>query len=86
MFYEAPSRLARWLLRLQENFGKPTPAGTRLDIKLSQQQLGSLIGVSRESVNKSLSEWQRDGVVAVEGGYITLHDAEALREIAGSAA
>jgi CRP/FNR family transcriptional regulator, cyclic AMP receptor protein len=82
LFYQAPSRLARWLLRLRESFGKPTAEGTRLDIKLSQQQLGSLIGISRESVNKSLSEWQRAGLLAIEGGYITLRDAGALEEIA----
>jgi CRP-like cAMP-binding protein len=86
LFLEAPSRLARWLLRLGETFGKPAGDGMRLDIKLSQQQLGSLIGVSRESVNKSLGEWQRAGVIAIDGGYIMLRDPEALEELAAAEA
>jgi CRP-like cAMP-binding protein len=86
LFLEAPSRLARWLLRLGETFGKPAEQGVRLDIKLSQQQLGSLIGVSRESVNKSLGEWQRAGFIAMDGGYIMLRDAAALEELAGAEA
>ena len=80
-FLEAPSRLARCLLRLASAFGKPDSTGVRLDIKLSQQQLGCLIGVSRESINKHLGEWQRDGLIGVESGYITLIDQGALEAI-----
>lgn len=82
LFLEASPRLARWLLRLGEILGKATPRGTRLDLKLSQQQIGSLVGVSRESVNKCLGEWQRSGFVGVESGYITLLDRDALEGIA----
>jgi CRP/FNR family transcriptional regulator, cyclic AMP receptor protein len=86
LFLEAPSRLARWLLRLSETFGKPAPRGVRLDIKLSQQQLGSLVGVSRESVNKHLGDWQKAGCIDVESGFITILGRESLEEIAEGAA
>jgi CRP/FNR family transcriptional regulator, cyclic AMP receptor protein len=81
-FLETPSRLARCLLRLSKGFGKTVEDGTVLDIKLPQQQLGAYIGVSRESVNKQLAEWQRDGLIAVAAGVITLRDLRALEEIA----
>ena len=81
-FLETPSRLARCLLRLSKGFGKAVQDGTMLDIKLPQQQLGAYIGVSRESVNKQLAEWQRDGLIAVAAGVITLRDLRALEEIA----
>lgn len=84
MFFEAPSRLARSLLRLAEAFGKAEDGGTRLDIKLSQQQLGNLVGVSRESVNKQLGEWQRGGLIDVAGGIITLRDRRAIEGIASA--
>ncbi len=84
MFFEAPSRLARSLLRLAEAFGKPEGGGTRLDIKLSQQQLGNLVGVSRESVNKQLGEWQRGGLIDIAGGIITLRDRRAIEVIASA--
>jgi CRP-like cAMP-binding protein len=84
MFFEAPSRLARSLLRLAEAFGKQEGGATRLDIKLSQQQLGSLVGVSRESVNKQLGEWQRDGIIDVASGIITLRDRRAIEGIAAA--
>jgi len=81
LFLEAPSRLARCLLRLSESFGKSVENGTMLDIKLSQQ-LGNLVGVSRESVNKHLGEWQRDGLITVAGGIITLLNKQALHDMA----
>lgn len=78
LFLEASSRFARALKRLGKAFGKPGADGVTLDIKLSQQQLGCLVGVSRESINKLLNEWQRAGVIQMTGGYITILDAEAL--------
>lgn len=83
---EAPSRLARWLLRLADAFGRPGPGGVRLAIKLSQQQIGSLAGISRESVNRQLKEWEREGHVAVEAGGILLRDPKLLERIAGAEA
>ena len=78
---DAPSRVARGLLRLAGTFGKPDVGGIRLDIKLSQQQIGSLIGISRESINKYIVEWTRSGYLAVNHGFITIIDREALESL-----
>jgi CRP-like cAMP-binding protein len=75
---DAPSRVARGLLRLAGTFGKQDPAGLRLDIKLSQQQIGNLIGISRESINKYIVDWSRAGYLEVTGGVITIMDKAAL--------
>lgn len=82
MLREAPSRLARGLLRLAEAFGQPGPGGVRLGIKLSQTQIGNLVGASRESVNKLLNEWQRAGHVSLEGGSLVIRDPKLLAHVA----
>jgi CRP-like cAMP-binding protein len=82
LFREAPSRLARCLLRLSQAFGKKVEGGTLLDIKLSQQQLGNYVGISRETVNKQLGEWQRDGLITLTSSSIMLLDKGALEEVA----
>jgi CRP/FNR family transcriptional regulator, cyclic AMP receptor protein len=83
MLRDAPARLARGLLRLAETFGQPGPGGgVRLGVKLSQQQIGSLVGTTRESVSRQLAEWQRAGHVAVEAGSIVLRDPKLLERIA----
>ncbi len=84
LFLEAPSRLARGLLRLAQAFGKPGALGLRIDIKLSQQQVGNLIGISRESINKQLGEWSQSGIISVQSGIITIHNLGALEAITGA--
>jgi CRP/FNR family cyclic AMP-dependent transcriptional regulator len=79
---DAPSRVARGLLRLAGTFGKQEGAGLRIDIKLSQQQLGNLIGISRESTNKFIVEWTRSGYLVVSHGFITITDREAMAALA----
>jgi len=78
---DAPSRLARCLLRLGNTLGVPDGAGLKLNIKLSQQQIGNLIGMSRESTNKCIVEWTRAGYLSVTNGFIRIDDPEALTEM-----
>ncbi|EWY39751.1 Crp/Fnr family transcriptional regulator [Skermanella stibiiresistens SB22] len=83
LFLEVPTRLARCLVRLATAFGvQERGGGTRIDVKLSQQQLGTLVGITRESTNKHLNEWQRDGLITVGAGTVTIRDLEGLRELA----
>ncbi|MEO8164413.1 MAG: Crp/Fnr family transcriptional regulator [Betaproteobacteria bacterium] len=81
-FLEVPARLAKQLLWLAGNHGKQGEAGIRIELKLSQQELGDFIGATRESVNKSLRDWSRSGFIMHERDYIDILDADALRAIA----
>jgi CRP/FNR family cyclic AMP-dependent transcriptional regulator len=78
---DAPSRLARCLLRLTKALGVPDGTGVRLSVKLSQQQLGSLTGISREITNKYIVEWTRAGYLTVTNGFIRIEDPEVLRDL-----
>jgi CRP-like cAMP-binding protein len=78
LFLDVPSRLAKTLLRLAETHGQTTPAGRRIDLKFSQRELGSLVGLTRESINKQLRGWQKRGLIRVDEGAITIRDAAAL--------
>lgn len=83
LFLEVPARLARVLLHLSQAHGIPAKAGTCIDVKLSQQQLGAIAGITRESVNKQLGLWQKAGWIAVRNGYVTLAHPQALADLAG---
>ena len=78
---DVPSRVARAVLRLADTFGKPHPSGVRLEIKLSQTQIGSLIGISRESVNRYIGEWSHAGYLGNDHGFLTIIDREALEGV-----
>jgi CRP/FNR family cyclic AMP-dependent transcriptional regulator len=83
-FLDVPSRLARSLLDLAVRFGEQgSPAtGIRIMLKLSQQELGDLVGATRESINKHLGDWARQGFLEVRGGRLTISDIDSVRRIA----
>ncbi|MGH6913002.1 MAG: helix-turn-helix domain-containing protein, partial [Geminicoccales bacterium] len=73
------SRLAKRLVHLAEIFGKPVPGGVRIEIALSQQQLGNMVGMSRESMNKQLRQWREENLIRIQDGYYVITDLNALR-------
>jgi len=84
-FLDVPSRLARSLLDLATRFGERPRApdsGVYIALKLSQQELGDLVGATRESVNKHLKDWARKGLLKLDGGRMTISDIEGVRRIA----
>jgi CRP/FNR family cyclic AMP-dependent transcriptional regulator len=84
-FLDVPSRLARSLLDLATRFGerRRAPAsGIYIALKLSQQELGDLVGATRESVNKHLKDWTRQGYIELQAGRMVISDIESFRRIA----
>jgi CRP/FNR family transcriptional regulator, cyclic AMP receptor protein len=73
-FLGLPTRLAKALLRV----GGGVP---QAKLAMSQRELGTMIGGTRESVNRCLREWQRRGVIGLEEGWIILRNPVALEEI-----
>lgn len=70
--FDLPVRLARVLLKLGEDYGRPSGQGIRIDLKFSQRDLSNLVASSRESVNKQLRTWRETGVVDFEEGLLVL--------------
>jgi CRP/FNR family transcriptional regulator, cyclic AMP receptor protein len=79
--FDLPGRLARVLLNLSEDYGRPDKDGTRIDLKLSQRDLSNLVASSRESVNKQLRAWREHGTVDLQAGYIVLRRPAELRRL-----
>ena len=77
-FLDFGARLARLLIQMSDHYGKETESGLLIDLRISQADLGNLIASTRESVNRQLSTWAQEGVIAIDQGRITLLDREAL--------
>ena len=75
-------RTIQALLRLAGQQGSPAPEGIRLG-RLTQQELASLVGSSRESVNRALRALARKGLVAVLGGQIVVRRLGELAKLLG---
>jgi CRP-like cAMP-binding protein len=81
-FLNLPQRLAKRLLDLGERYGRRTPQGLRIETKFSQTELGDLVATTRESINKQMKSWAAKRIATMEAGYVTIHDEDALRDIA----
>jgi CRP/FNR family cyclic AMP-dependent transcriptional regulator len=75
---DLPSRLGRLLARLAKDCGRPVPSGTRIEVRLSQKDLSTLVGASREKVNKQLRQWEESGFLSKDNGRMVVVDAQAL--------
>jgi CRP-like cAMP-binding protein len=77
-FLNLPARLARILLNLVQQYGKVGPQGIVIGLKLSQEELGHLVGVSRESVNRQIRVWVDAGVIEYDHGTLVVLKSDAL--------
>ncbi len=74
-----PQRLARKLMELAQDYGRVEPAGVSINTTLTQTQLASLIGATRESTNKALRDFRQRDWIVLKNGRIIILDPAALR-------
>jgi CRP-like cAMP-binding protein len=80
-FQDVLGRLAFELLSLAERSGKPCEQGVEITIPLTQVDLASMVGATRESVNKSVSVLRSRGLVDVDGTSWYLQDPAGMQQI-----
>ncbi len=82
-FLDLTGRLAARLARLAEENGEKLPDGSvRLDAPLTQSDLAAMIGATRQSVNKLLGEFEKEGLLRLERDSIVVADVRALARAA----
>ena len=73
----ADARLARGLAAL---FNPSLYPGSRSTLPISQEELGQLVGLSRQRVNQALQVLEQKGLLRVEYGGVTVLDLGGLRD------
>ena len=81
MFRNLESRVAKALVQLAESVGLRGIHSPSVGLHLSQRQLGNIAGGSRESVNKHLKIWHRQGLIDLRKGSIMILDLEAIKRL-----
>jgi CRP/FNR family cyclic AMP-dependent transcriptional regulator len=85
LFLKLPNHLAKKLLDLSESYGEAGPDGIRINLKLSQTELGDLVGTTRESINKQLRIWRGQGVISIDAGHVVIQRHAVLEQLANAA-
>jgi CRP/FNR family transcriptional regulator/CRP/FNR family cyclic AMP-dependent transcriptional regulator len=80
-FLDLPGRLARTLLRLADQHGRPVEDGILITLSLTQTDLAEMTGATRVSINKALGRFRRAGWVGANGRHFTILDREALENL-----
>jgi CRP/FNR family transcriptional regulator, cyclic AMP receptor protein len=79
MFFDLPRRLAKALMRLVD---ADTAGKQECKIAITQRDLGNLIGMSRESINKQLRIWEDKKWVRLERNAVVILATDQLAAIA----
>lgn len=85
LFHSNRDRLVHLLLELAERYGKPSAAGLDLGIRLSHQDLGAVIGSTRETVSITLGELQSEGYLQIGRRRLLIKDLERLAKSVNAA-
>lgn len=76
-------RLAELFLNFTKNYGIEEADGRiRLDIKLSRDEIASIVGTAHETIIRMISEFKEEGILEQEGKVIFIKDEEKLLEFA----
>lgn len=78
-FLSLTVRLTQKLVELAERAGPSEMDPSEYRVEMSQQELGNVLGVSRESINKELKPLRDQGVVSISRSCIHIHNLARLR-------
>jgi CRP/FNR family transcriptional regulator, cyclic AMP receptor protein len=77
----AHERVGRLVLALAQRYGVPMVSGTRIDLCVTQDELASMFGLTRETVNRVLARLHDQGLVAIAGGQLLVPDCAQLERV-----
>ena len=81
---DVASRLVTELTSFAETLGEPVDGGLRIPLRLTQSDLASVVGASRERVNQTMVELRQRGLISIDGRYrVTVKDPESLAQSYG---
>jgi len=64
-FKDAPQRIRMLLKILAGENGEKTPAGMKINLRLTHQEIADMAGLTRETVTRVLNQWRREGLITI---------------------
>lgn len=77
----AQQRIGWLVLDLARRYGVPAAGGTRIDLQLTQDDLASMFGVTRETINRVLARLRGRGLIALADGHLLVPDCGRLEAV-----
>ncbi|MGO4275545.1 Crp/Fnr family transcriptional regulator [Paenibacillus sp. TAF58] len=81
MMYGKPGALCSLLIRLSNSYGVPNGEHTLINYKINHTEMADMIGATRESVNRMLSDMKKEAALEILNGHIVIKDLDYLRDV-----
>jgi CRP/FNR family transcriptional regulator, cyclic AMP receptor protein len=77
-----PARIAKALLRVLAGEKPAADGAPSSEVRLSQREIGAMVGATRESINKCFHDWRRNGIIRINKDAVTVTNMPALERLA----
>ena len=81
----AEGRVATLLISLSRRFGRRNLSPNSLRLPMSRMDIGNFLGLTIETISRTFSRLQKEGLIKVDGREIHINDHEQLRSICHAA-
>ena len=80
----AEERLAAFLSNLSKRFVRRGYSQSDFHLRMTREEIGSYLGLKLETVSRLFSQFQKDGLIAVEQKHVTILDIAGLEKVLSS--
>ncbi|WP_127530249.1 Crp/Fnr family transcriptional regulator [Paenibacillus kobensis] len=79
MLFGKSGALCSLLIRLSNSYGIMNNNGIHIDLRINNSEMADMIGSTRESVNRMLSDLKKEDVIEYHDGHVVIKNLEYLR-------
>lgn len=77
----ADERVAAFLLDVSRRYLARGYSSTEFNLRMTREEIGSYLGITLETVSRTLSKFQRNGLLSMQGRIVHILDFEGLQAI-----
>ncbi|HCI4632852.1 TPA: fumarate/nitrate reduction transcriptional regulator Fnr, partial [Klebsiella quasipneumoniae subsp. similipneumoniae] len=81
----AEERLAAFIYNLSRRFAQRGFSPREFRLTMTRGDIGNYLGLTVETISRLLGRFQKSGMLAVKGKYITIENGDLLAQLAGQA-
>ncbi len=72
-------RVLSFLLKLAEQYGEHQNGRIQIDVPLTHQEFANAVGTTRETINRLLNHWRKEGIIEIDRNRLLILDIDALK-------
>lgn len=79
----AEERLAAFLVNLSSRLKQRNFSEVEFNLSMSRKDIGNYLGLTIETISRTFSRFQNDGILSTQRKYVKIHKLNVLKEMAG---